>query len=122
MECEDIQWDQVTKKQARGINEYDLGEIQEVSTEYVVTQKVHPDKKIFQIPKRLAKSFDGNIVTFHLLESESNSFLLIDKELVDERNRQDIDETLESSKKQNKLQINDIQGPMEEKNRDGTCS
>jgi hypothetical protein len=39
------------------------------------------------------------IVTFQLSESESNSFLVVDKELVDERNPPVIDETLESSKR-----------------------
>jgi hypothetical protein len=114
MKYEDIAWDQVANKQARGINDYDLGEIQEVSTEYVMTLKGHSDRKIFQLPKRLAKSFDGNIVTFQLSESESNLFLVVDKELVDERNPPVIDETLESSKKQDKLQINDTQVPIEE--------
>lgn len=114
MKFEDIPWDQVTNKQARGVNDYDLGEIQEVSTEYVITQKGHSDRKIFELPKRLAKSFDGNIVTFQLSESESNSFLVVDKELVVERNPPVIDETMESSKKQDKLQINDIHVPIEE--------
>lgn len=114
MKFEDIPWDQVTNKQAKGLNDYDLGEIQEVLTEYVITQKGHSDRKIFELPKRLAKSFDGNIVTFQLLESESNSFLVVDKELVDERNPLVIDETMESSKKEDKLQINDIHVPIEE--------
>lgn len=114
MKYEDIPWDQVANKQGRGMNDYDLGEIQEVSTEYVMTHKGHSDRKIYQLPKRLAKSFDGNIVTFQLSESESNSFLVVDKKLVDERNPPVIDETLESSKKQDKLQINDIHVPIEE--------
>jgi hypothetical protein len=114
MKYEDIPWDQVANKQATGVNEYDLGEIKEVSTEYVMTQKGHSVRKIFQLPKRLAKSFDGNIVTFQLSESESNSFLVVDKELVDKRNPPVGDETLESSKKQDKLQINDIQVPIKE--------
>jgi hypothetical protein len=114
MKYEDIQWDQVTNKQATGVNEYDLGEIKEISTEYVMTQKGHSDRKIFQLPKRLAKSFDGNILKFQLSESESNSFLVVDKELVDKRNPPVGDETLESSTKQDKLQINDIQVPIKE--------
>lgn len=63
------------------------------------------------------------IVTFQLSESESNSFLVVDKELVDERNPPVIDETLESSKKQDKLRINDIHVPKEnQKNRNRTYS
>jgi hypothetical protein len=35
----EINWDEVIKKGARGINDADLGEVQEVTSEYVVTEK-----------------------------------------------------------------------------------
>jgi Domain of unknown function (DUF2382) len=75
----DIQWDQVAKKKAKTIDEFDLGEIQEVTSEYVMTFKVH-EKKMFQLPKRMAKSFDGNIIVFDLSESDANSLYVIKKE------------------------------------------
>ena len=58
------------------IDEFDLGEIQEVTSEYVVTYSVH-EKKMFQIPKRMAKSFDGNKIVFGLSESDANSLYVI---------------------------------------------
>ena len=61
------------------IDEFDLGEIQEVTSEYVVTYSVH-EKKMFQIPKRMAKSFDGNKLVFALSESDANSLYVIKKE------------------------------------------
>lgn len=114
MESKDIQWDQVTKKQARGINDYDFGEIQEVASEYVITHKGLSDQKIFQLPKRRAKSFDGNKITFHILESEANSFLVVDEELVNKVSTPVSDETLETTKEQNILQIKDTKVPIEE--------
>lgn len=75
----DIQWNQVAKKKAMSIDEFDLGEIQEVTSEYVVTYSVHK-KKMFQIPKRMAKSFDGNKIVFGLSESDANSLYVIEKE------------------------------------------
>lgn len=75
----DIQWNQVAKKKAMSIDEFDLGEIQEVTSEYVVTYSVHK-KKMFQIPKRMAKSFDGNKIVFGLSESDANSLYVIGKE------------------------------------------
>ena len=35
----DINWDEVKDKKTRGIGDYDLGEIQEVQENVVVTQK-----------------------------------------------------------------------------------
>ena len=75
----DIQWDQVTKKKAKSIDELDLGEIQEVTSEYVVIYNIH-EKKMFQIPRRMAKSFDGNKIVFGLSESDANSLYVIGKE------------------------------------------
>ena len=34
-----INWDEVIKKEARGLNDYDLGEVQEVHDNLVVTKK-----------------------------------------------------------------------------------
>lgn len=75
----DIQWNQVAKKKAMSIDEFDLGEIQEVTSEYVVTYNIY-EKKMFQIPKRMAKSFDGNKIVFGLSESDANSLYVIGKE------------------------------------------
>ena len=36
---ETIDWDNVIKKEARGINDFDLGEVQEVNSEQVITKK-----------------------------------------------------------------------------------
>jgi hypothetical protein len=34
-----IEWDSAIKKEARGLDDYDLGEVQEVTGDHVVTQK-----------------------------------------------------------------------------------
>lgn len=36
---ETIDWERVIKKEARGINNYDLGEVQEINEEHVITKK-----------------------------------------------------------------------------------
>lgn len=75
----DIQWDKVTKKTAKSIDEFDLGKIQEVTSEYVVTHNVR-EKKMFEIPKKMAKSFDGNKLVFDISESDAKSMYVIGKE------------------------------------------
>lgn len=36
---ETIDWENVIKEEARGINDYDLGEVQEINEQYVITKK-----------------------------------------------------------------------------------
>jgi hypothetical protein len=40
-----IDWDDVTKKEARGSNDEDLGEVQEVGQNYVLVQRGMVNKK-----------------------------------------------------------------------------
>ena len=37
--CANIEWNEIIKKEARGINDLDLGEVQEIQSDVVVTQK-----------------------------------------------------------------------------------
>jgi uncharacterized protein (TIGR02271 family) len=61
----------VSKKEARGIDNYDLGEVQEISTNYVVTQKGTINKQKFFIPKYLAEGYDGEVLKFRVTEEEA---------------------------------------------------
>jgi hypothetical protein len=65
----------VNKKEARGLrDEIDLGEVQEVGTEYVLTKKGTIDCDKFYIPKNLVERFDGHTVWFKLTEEESHQY------------------------------------------------
>ena len=65
----------VNKKEARGLrDEVDLGEVQEVGTEYVLTKKGTINSDKFYIPKNLIEYFDGRTVWFKLTEEESNQY------------------------------------------------
>ncbi len=99
-----IQWDQITKKRARGRDEYDLGKVQDVTSEYVITRNEF-EKKIFQLPKSMAKSFNGDIIVFDLSGSEANSFHLIQKESVQKTNEIQLDRTLKSNRTQRKIPV-----------------
>ena len=56
----EIPWDEIIKKEARGIDDADLGEVQHVNSDYVVTQKGILDKEWFHIPRNLVTSYDVN--------------------------------------------------------------
>ena len=48
-----IDWDEVVKKEARGIDDADLGEVQLIMGDTVITEKGIADKDRFYLPKAL---------------------------------------------------------------------
>ena len=64
----------INKKEARGLGDADLGEIQEISGEYIITQKGKVDKDKFYIPKNLLERFDGHTVYLRVTEEESKQY------------------------------------------------
>ncbi|HET7241961.1 MAG TPA: YsnF/AvaK domain-containing protein [Nitrososphaeraceae archaeon] len=66
-----ILWEEVIKKEARGIDDYSLGEVRQVTSEYVITHKGIVNTKWFQIPKHLAQAFDGNQLVLKVTEKQA---------------------------------------------------
>jgi hypothetical protein len=64
----------VLKKEARGLGNADLGEVQEVNPEYIVTQKGTLVVDKFYLPKSLVERFDDNTVWFKITEEEANTY------------------------------------------------
>ncbi|HJU60237.1 MAG TPA: hypothetical protein VJ583_10825 [Nitrososphaeraceae archaeon] len=74
MSSTDIDWSDVIEKEARGINDEDLGEVKEVKINYVLIQRGIINKEKFYIPKDQAESYDGNILKFRLSESDLSKY------------------------------------------------
>ncbi|VFJ13936.1 YsnF/AvaK domain-containing protein [Candidatus Nitrosocosmicus franklandus] len=68
-----IDWSDVIKKEARGLNDADFGEVQEVTTNFVISQKGLIDIETFGIPKEKAESYDGSVLRFGVSEDEALS-------------------------------------------------
>jgi uncharacterized protein (TIGR02271 family) len=73
-----IDWNDVTKKEARGSNDEDLGEVQEVGPNYVLVQKGMINKEKFYIPKDMADSYDGNVLHFRISKEDAESRYMTD--------------------------------------------
>jgi hypothetical protein len=67
-------WDEIVKKEARGINDYDLGEVHEVEPEIVVTKRGLVDKDKFYLPKSLVERFDGDKVWFSITKEDAQNY------------------------------------------------
>ena len=66
--------EEIIKKEARGLGDTDLGEVQEVTGEFIVTQKGTVDKESYYIPKNLVDHFDGSTVFFTVTEEEVKQY------------------------------------------------
>ncbi|MFL6420489.1 MAG: hypothetical protein ACJ71P_13950 [Nitrososphaeraceae archaeon] len=78
-----IDWDDVIKKEARGINDADFGEVQLIMGDTVITEKGITDKKRFYLPKSLVDKFDGHNLWFRIANIEilNRSYKLKYKEI-----------------------------------------
>ena len=74
MNSTDIEWDEVIKKEARGTNDEDFGEVQDIEGNYVLIQKGLINKEKFYIPKDRAESYDGEFLRFRISEQELSQF------------------------------------------------
>ena len=77
-EARNINWNEVIKREARGKNDEDLGEVQEVGDTYVLVQKGLINKEKFYIPQNEVESYDGDILRFRLSEEDIKSKYLRD--------------------------------------------
>ncbi len=69
-----INWDDVIKKEARGLGDEDLGEVQEVEPDFVITQKGTVHKHIYYLPRNLAVKFDGHTLWFKITKDEVEQY------------------------------------------------
>ena len=65
----------IIKKEARGLgDDTDLGEVQEVGVEHIVTQKGILDKDKYYIPKNLVDRFEDGVVYFSITNEEAKHY------------------------------------------------
>ncbi|ALI34333.1 hypothetical protein NMY3_00119 [Candidatus Nitrosocosmicus oleophilus] len=63
----------VIKKEARGINDADLGEVQEVRQDNVITKTGVVDKEVYSIPKNLVEKYEGHNLWFRVTKEEAEN-------------------------------------------------
>ena len=73
-----IDWNDTIKKESRGVNNEDLGEVQEVTGGYVLVQRGIINKEKFYIPLDQAKSYDGSVLIFGISEDDIKSKYMSD--------------------------------------------
>jgi len=121
-------WNEVIKKEARGLNDADLGEVQEVDENYVLTQRGTISKEKFCIPKSIPHGYNGRILLIDITEEEAKEKFIVDTspegEGGEERSKVKtrdpespipvIEERLEVSKKESVVEAKVIKKPVKE--------
>jgi stress response protein YsnF len=122
-------WNEVIKKEARGLNDADLGEVQEVNENYVVTQRGTISKEKFYLPKSISQGYNGRVLLFNITEEEAIEKFIADTSSAaaeggGERSKVQtkdpespipvIEERLEVSKKESVVEAKVIKKPIKE--------
>ena len=68
-----INWNDIIKKEARGLNDDDLGEVQEVRPNEIITKTGVVDKETYCIPKNFVEGFDGHNLRFRISKEEAKA-------------------------------------------------
>ena len=79
MQTNTTTWTEMVKKEARGLNDFSLGSVHEVGTNYIVTEKGTLSKKFYYLPKYLVKGFDGHNLWFNVTETQADAEFRRDK-------------------------------------------
>jgi uncharacterized protein (TIGR02271 family) len=74
MNSSNIDWNDVIKKEARGNDDEDFGEVQDVQDNYVLVQKGIINKEKFYIPKDQAESYDGDVLRFRFSKEDLSQY------------------------------------------------
>jgi uncharacterized protein (TIGR02271 family) len=69
-----IDWDNIIKKEAIGLNGEDLGEVLEIGKSHIITQKGIINKKRYYLPKKAVAGFDGSVVKFNMTHNDLDQY------------------------------------------------
>ena len=71
----------LSKKEAKDVNDNDLGEVQEVDENYILIEKrTSYNNERFYIPMYLAQKYDGNTLWFKIDQEEAKNNFTINSE------------------------------------------
>jgi hypothetical protein len=71
---ESIRWQEALNKRAIGIDKCDLGKVEQINDDIIITRKGLINKNRFLMPKKLVDRFDGNTLYFKIMKAEAKQF------------------------------------------------
>ena len=71
---QNIRWQEVLNKRAIGIDKCDLGKVEKINDDMIITKKGLINKSRYLMPKKLVDRFDGNMLYFKIMKAEAKQF------------------------------------------------
>jgi hypothetical protein len=71
---QNIRWQEVLNKRAIGIDKCDLGKVEQINHDIIITKKGLINKSRYLMPKKLVDRFDGNMLYFKIMKAEARQF------------------------------------------------
>lgn len=71
---QNIRWEDVLNKRAIGIDKCDLGRVERINDDMIITRKGLINKSRYLMPKKLVDRFDGNMLYFKIMKAEAKQF------------------------------------------------
>ena len=69
-----INWNDVVKKEARGLDNADLGEVQLLEQDLIVTKRGLVEKHTYYLPQILVDRFDGQILFLKIKDKDAGKY------------------------------------------------
>ena len=73
MQSSSISWNEAIKKEAKGLSDFSLGEVQSVGNGFIVTEKGTISRHHYCLPNYLVRGFDGKTVWFNITENQADT-------------------------------------------------
>ena len=83
-------WNDVIKKETKGRNDADLGEVLEVKDDIVITERGTLSKEKFYLPKSIPHGFNGHTLLFDITEQDAKERFMNQSASIEESKVQSI--------------------------------
>jgi hypothetical protein len=73
MQSSRISWNDMIKKEAKGMSNASFGDVRSVGPDFVYTEKGTVSKSKYYLPKYLVRGFDGKTLWFNITEGQAEA-------------------------------------------------
>src|ERR1019366_7959617 len=73
MQSSRVSWNDVIKKDAKGVNDFAFGEVQSIGPDFIYTEKGTISKHKYYLPKYLVRGYDGHTLWFNISENQADT-------------------------------------------------
>jgi uncharacterized protein (TIGR02271 family) len=73
-----LNWDEIIKKEARSLDDANLGKVQEINETSFIIEKGTKNREKFYIPRSIPHAYNGSVILLDITEDEAKKKFMID--------------------------------------------